>query len=266
MEAGSVPAAGRGTAVGCDTTVECNATAAACGVAAAASSVAAGCVPTVECGAAAAASGVAAAACGVAAAACGVAVGCVTTTGSTRTVGCGLAGDSRGTLEAAPEAAGDIAPAAFEEAPEAPEAPDNIEPAAFEEAPEAPDNIAPAAFDKAPEAPDDVALVTLEIAPEEAGDVAVSIGKRASLVNVPDRKASSSFAITVEFAVVVLIRPIIYFANSVLNFEAFDDSANFCSCGTTGSWIGVAVSSNTGFTNNFAEEIDAGIELVTPEV
>ena len=51
-----------------------------------------------------------------------------------------LAGDSRGTLEAAPEAAGDVAPAAFEEAPEAP---DNIAPAAFKETPEAPDDIAP---------------------------------------------------------------------------------------------------------------------------
>ena len=82
-------------AAGSDTTVACDSTAAACSVAAAACSVAA-------------------AECGVAAAECGVAAGCVTTTESTRTAGCGLAGDSRGTLEAAPEAAGDIAPAAFE--------------------------------------------------------------------------------------------------------------------------------------------------------
>ena len=78
-------------------------------------------------------------------------------------------------------------------------------PAAFEEAPEAPealDNIAPASFEEASEAPDDVAIATLEIAPEAAGDVAVSVGRRASLVTLPDRIASSSSAITVEFAVV----------------------------------------------------------------
>ena len=177
-----------------------------------------------------------------------------------------LAGDSRSTLEAAPKAAGDVAPAAFEEAPEAP---DNIAQSAFEEtpeAPEAPDNIAPAAFEKAPEAPDDVAIATLEIAPEAAGNVAVSVGRRASLVTVPDRIASWSSAITVEFAVLFVIRPIRYFAKSGLNFEAFDDSADFCSCGTTGFWIGVAVSRKARFANNFAAEIDAGTELVTPEV
>ena len=118
----------------------------------------------------------------------------------------------------------------------------------------------------APEAPDDVAIVTLEIAPEAAGDVAVSVGMRASLVTIPNRMASLSSEITVEFTVLSLIRPIIYFANSGLNFEAFDDSADFCGCGTTGFWIGVAVSRKAGFANSFAAEIDAGTELVTPEV
>ena len=187
--------------------------------------------------------GAVAAAFGVAAAECGVATGCITTTGCTRTAGCRLAGDTRGTLEAAPEAAGDVAPAAFEEAPEAP------------------DDIAPAAFTKTQEAPDDVTIATLEIAPEAAGDVAVSVGRRASLVTVPDRIVSSSSAITVEFAVLFLIKPIIYFAISGLNFEAFDDSADFCGCRTTGFLIGVAVSRKAGFAN-----IDAGTELITPGV
>ena len=242
--AGFSTAANRGTVAGSDTTVELDATTAACGVAAAACSVAAGCVTTVECGTAAAAFGVAVAECGEAA-------GCVTTTGCKRTAGYGLAGDSRGALEAAPNAAGDIAEAVFERAPEAPV---DIAPAAFEEAPEA------------PEAPDDIAPAAFKVAPEAPDDVAVSVGKRVSLATVPDRIAYSSSAITVEFAVLSLIRPIIYFANSGLNFKAFDDSADFCNCGSTGFWIGVAVSRKAGFAKSFAAEIDAGTELVTPGV
>ena len=88
--AGFSTAATRGTLAGSDTTVELDATAAACGVAAAECDVAAAAcgVAAAECGVAAAACGVAAAECGVAAAACAVAAaecyvaaGCVTTTG-----------------------------------------------------------------------------------------------------------------------------------------------------------------------------------------
>ena len=104
------------------------------------------------------------------------------------------------------------------------------------------------------------------MAPEAAGDVAVSVGRGASLVTVPALIAFSSFAISVEFAVLSLIRSIIYFSNSGLNFDAFDDSSNFCACETTGFGIGVADSTKAGFANNFTAEIDADTELVTPEV
>ena len=106
-------------------------------------------------------------------------------------------------------------------------------PAAFEEAPIAPDEIAPAAFAETPEAPDDVTIATLEISLKAAGDVAVVFGRRVSLVTVPDQIASSSYAITVEFAVMSLIYPILNFANSGLNLEAFDDFADFCRFETT---------------------------------
>ena len=133
-------------------------------------------------------------------------------------------------------------------------------------APEAADDIAPAVFEVEPEAPDDVAMTTLEMAPKAAGDVEGSVGMRALLIAVPARIASSSSAITVGFAVLSLVRPIIYFANSSLNFEAYDDSADFSGCETTGFWIGVAVNRKAGFANSFAAEIDAGTELVTAEV
>ena len=94
MEAGCAPATDRETAAASDTTVECDAAAAACGVVAAAF--------------------------GVAVADCGVATGCVTTIGCTRTAGSGLVGDSSGILKVASEAADDGAPAAFEVAQEAP--------------------------------------------------------------------------------------------------------------------------------------------------
>ena len=59
---------------------------------------------------------------------------------------------------------------------------------------------------------------------------------------------------------------IIYFENFGLNFEAFDDSANFCGCKTTGFWIGVAVSRKAGFAKSFAAEFDSGTERVSSEV
>ena len=76
--------------------------------------------------------------------------------------------------------------------------------------------------------PDDVATTTLEMAPEAADNAAVSVVRRPLLTTVPAWIASSSSAITVKFGVLSLIKPIIYFANSGLNFEAFDDSADFC--------------------------------------
>ena len=54
------------------------------------------------------------------------------------------------------------------------------------------------------------------------------VGRRASLVTIPDKIAYSSSAITVEFAVLFLIRLIIYFPNSKLIFEVFSYSAIFC--------------------------------------
>ena len=54
----------------------------------------------------------------------------------------------------------------------------------------------------APEAAEDVAVATLEMALEAEDDVAVSVGRRPSLTTGPVRMASSSLAITVEFAVV----------------------------------------------------------------
>ena len=80
----------------------------------------------------------------------------------------------------------------------------------------------------APEAAEDVAVATLEMALEAEDDVAVSVSRRPSLATGPVREASSSLAITVEFAVLSLIRPITYFANYGLNLEAFDVSEDFC--------------------------------------
>ena len=150
------------------------------------------------------------------------------TTVCTRSAGFGLAGDFKSTLEAAPKGAGDIASAAFE---------------------------------KAPKAPNDI-----EMAPETADDVTVSVGRRAILTTVRVWIAFSSSAIIVEFAVLTVITVIKYFANSGLNFEAFDNFADVCGCETTGFWIGVAVSKKAKLANNFEAKIDDGTELVTPEV
>lgn len=104
----------------------------------------------------------------------------------------------------------------------------DVAPATFEVALEAPDDVAPAAFEVALEAPDDFAIATLEMAPETADNVAVLVGTRALLITELARVASPSSAIIVEFAVLSVIRPIIYFANFGLNFETFDYSADIC--------------------------------------
>ena len=122
--------------------------------------------------------------------------------GCTRTAGCGIASDFRGAYDVAA--------------------------VTLEVAPEAADDVAPATLEVAPEVAVDFATAMLELAPESAGDVAISVGRRASLSTVPVQIASSSTAIIVQFAILSLIRPIIYFANFGLNFEAFDDSAYFC--------------------------------------
>lgn len=79
-----------------------------------------------------------------------------------------------------------------------------------------------------PEAADFFATVTLVMSLDKACDLAVSVCKRSLFATVPDRMTFVSFAIIVEFAILALIRFIIYISNVGLYFGAFDYFAYFC--------------------------------------
>lgn len=97
------------------------------------------------------------------------------------------------------------------------------------------DNVTAVTCEVALDEAGEVATATLEMPPETSGDVVVSVGRRALLTTVPSRIPYSSSAIVVEFEVLSLFRLIIYFANSKLNFKAFDYFVDFCGCKTTGN-------------------------------